>query len=740
MTLADRFLASAGTTTVTIKFSEPVSGFELSDLSATNGTLSNLASSDGGVTWTATLTASDILKAGAGRITLDLAGLHNGAGNAGDGKVYSSQYVVGPGHGNVTTVDGASVLTQEVKDATTGLTNQVTVVSEIGTGRLDDPGTPNRTLADIPLGVSAAPGSLTASLPIGTGLQVEGATVALEQRPALVDLVARIQDKTVSGSASQANMTGSAVEFLATLGNGGAIQTRTIVATVAPGTPSGQPIVIAGAAAQPGAPAVGLVIDGSGLPAGAALVLDNVDFAAVTGDVRLFGGAGRNYVVGDSGAQTIYLGAEDDILLGGGGNDFIGSAGGDDRLDGGDGADLVAGGIGNDTLFGGAGNDLLQGGRSTVGSWDFYVGANGAISARHSGALFTLSGSEQVQAAELDAATPELAFLQANAQQLVGISLLYAALGRAPDVGGLSYWSRTGITLQDVARGVLASAEWNGGLLAQAGDEAFVRGLYQAVLGRSPEDAGLAYWLARLAGSDGRPASGRADVLLSVALSDEHRAHAALADGYQVGQATLTGERGWFGGSGDDLLTGGAGSDLLVGGDGVDTALYAGRRDGYHILLGADGLGRVADAANGDVDTLSGIESAQFLDGTLDLGFLRAAPGQLETVGLLYQAVLDRPGDLAGLNWWLGTGGNAAQLALAFTQTAEFHARFDGMGDAAFVKALYDNSGLDAAAAGGMGAWQGYLANHTRAELIAQWIAQDSVVHAQFGTAGLWLV
>jgi hypothetical protein len=62
------------------------------------------------------------------------------------------------------------------------------------------------------------------------------------------------------------------------------------------------------------------------------------------------------------------------------------------------------------------------------------------------------------------------------------------------------------------------------------------------------------------------------------------------------------------------------------------------------------------------------------------------------------------------------------------------------MGDAAFVKALYDNSGLDAAAAGGMGAWQGYLANHTRAELIAQWIAQDSVVHAQFGTAGLWLV
>ncbi|PVE05746.1 hypothetical protein H663_020285, partial [Limnohabitans planktonicus II-D5] len=42
--------------TVTISFSEKVKAFDLSDLTADNATLSNLATADGGLTWTATLT------------------------------------------------------------------------------------------------------------------------------------------------------------------------------------------------------------------------------------------------------------------------------------------------------------------------------------------------------------------------------------------------------------------------------------------------------------------------------------------------------------------------------------------------------------------------------------------------------------------------------------------------------------------------------------------------------------
>ncbi len=41
---------------MTITFSEAVSGFDNSDLTIANGTLSNVSSSDGGVTWTATFT------------------------------------------------------------------------------------------------------------------------------------------------------------------------------------------------------------------------------------------------------------------------------------------------------------------------------------------------------------------------------------------------------------------------------------------------------------------------------------------------------------------------------------------------------------------------------------------------------------------------------------------------------------------------------------------------------------
>ena len=60
--------------------------------------------------------------------------------------------------------------------------------------------------------------------------------------------------------------------------------------------------------------------------------------------------------------------------------------------------------------------------------------------------------------------------------------------------------------------------------------------------------------------------------------------------------------------------------------------------------------------------------------------------------------------------------------------------------DAAFVRALYANSGLDGAAAGGMQEWEAFLENHTRAELVAQWIAHYSVAVAQFAGSGLWLL
>ena len=504
------------------------------------------------------------------------------------------------------TVDGAELFSEQVTHPGTGLAGSVITVPFTGANRQDDPGTPNSALADIPLGLPGAGGtgnSLIVSLPTGTGLQSEGATVPLSNAQALLDLIGRIENRTENGSASQAEMSAAGSAFLGALDQHATIESRTIQLFADPAAAPGRPIVVSGQAptASSGT-ALALVLDGTSLPGGSTVQLDHVGFATVIGDLRVIGGEGRNYVVGDGGSQVIFLGAEDDILSGGAGNDFIGSAGGNDLLDGGDHDDQVVGGIGHDTVMGGAGNDILNGGRSATGSWEFYVSASGSVSARHTGAVFTLSGMEMVQGAELDAALPELAFLGARAEQLVGVSLLYAALGRAPDLGGLSFWSRDGVALADVAAGVLRSAEWGSTPLGQAGDADFVRGMYQDLLGREVDADGLAFWTAALAGTGGATTS-RADVLMAAAFSSEHRSAMLTADGTIVGSAVLAQERGWFGGSGDDRLVGGSGSDQLVGGDGVDTAVFEGSRAGYRLLVGADGIVRVSQVDSGDIET-----------------------------------------------------------------------------------------------------------------------------------------
>src|SRR5690606_23626192 len=54
--VADTALAIGETTIVTITFSEAVTGLTSADFTASNGSLSNLSSGDGGITWTATFT------------------------------------------------------------------------------------------------------------------------------------------------------------------------------------------------------------------------------------------------------------------------------------------------------------------------------------------------------------------------------------------------------------------------------------------------------------------------------------------------------------------------------------------------------------------------------------------------------------------------------------------------------------------------------------------------------------
>jgi Ca2+-binding RTX toxin-like protein len=93
----------------------------------------------------------------------------------------------------------------------------------------------------------------------------------------------------------------------------------------------------------------------------------------------LWGGAGNDELLGRDGYDTLYGGANDDVIYadyidpwsefgdadsayGEDGNDRVYGGGGNDYLDGGAGNDYVHGGYGNDTVAGGDGNDEVYGG------------------------------------------------------------------------------------------------------------------------------------------------------------------------------------------------------------------------------------------------------------------------------------------------------------------------------------------------------------------------------------------
>lgn len=94
ISVANEHIGIGQTTTVTITFSEVVSGFDLSDLSVANGTLSNLVSSDGGKTWTATLTPTAAITDATNLIVLDTSLVSDAASNSGSGIAISNNYGV----------------------------------------------------------------------------------------------------------------------------------------------------------------------------------------------------------------------------------------------------------------------------------------------------------------------------------------------------------------------------------------------------------------------------------------------------------------------------------------------------------------------------------------------------------------------------------------------------------------------------------------------------------------------
>ena len=184
-------------------------------------------------------------------------------------------------------------------------------------------------------------------------------------------------------------------------------------------------------------------------------------------------------------------------------------------------------------LTGDAGNNLFQGSTDTdvvdgKGGIDiFYVAAPRAL------ATLTVSGKSAVLASP-GGGTDKLTDIERIGYQdgTLAIDLdgnagqtyrLYqAAFARTPDTKGLAHnvaLMDDGLTLKSLSAGFIGSAEFVQRYGETTSDVSFVNALYQNVLGRNADEAGLKGWIDRLAnGSWSRP-----DVLIGFSESAENK-------------------------------------------------------------------------------------------------------------------------------------------------------------------------------------------------------------------------
>lgn len=363
--------------------------------------------------------------------------------------------------------------------------------------------------------------ALTVALPAGLGLRSEGPVDYLPSATARQEVLSRMQ---APGSEAAWQDQGYPLVngFLDGLAEDASLLVRSLSLAGSPEDAS-MPLVITGGAHDvPEA----MFIDAEEL-AVARLELHDVELVMLSGTAQVLGGSGRNVVIGDGAAQTLFLGEGDDILHGGAGNDWIGSAGGNDQLYGGDGDDTVSGGEGDDRLEGGPGDDVINGGAGTdtavfssvLGSFRFHLQDDHVYVADMAGAEGRDS-LEQVEQGLFVDGLVSLAFTQADPAQLASIVRLYHGLfDRPADITGLNYWlsALPRMDLPGIADAFVASDEFGGRAGEALSNRAFVESMYWQVLGRASDEGGARYWSGQL-----DQGLSRGGLVLGMTNSEEH--------------------------------------------------------------------------------------------------------------------------------------------------------------------------------------------------------------------------
>ena len=447
----------------------------------------------------------------------------------------------------------------------------------------------------------------------GLGQRAQGPSHPVSGTAALEELGLSIV--RVAGNDPQ--LTNSGQTFFATLDPSEPLTIQTITATTGAGFNPEVPFIISGST-NAGDGVQAIILDARALPSGTLVQVDNVDFLAVVGALRIIGGAGQNIASGDGASQWIVLGADDDVIHGGGGNDVVASKGGNDRLYGDDGNDTIVGGIGDDHLEGGAGNDVLQGGMSDAGIWRFALHADGALQVDYGASQKLLTDAHEASIAGRwsggEVLDERIALVYQDYGQLETISLLFQGLtGELPTLQAMNSFATQGWS-----RAETLQAAWNwfeGTLPANASTRDKVQALVAQTWGEDKAsaelvDVGVQYIEAGGSWSEG--------LGLLVAHANV-RGQITQDDGLlSLTQASL-GEMGWgadsgndtlLGGAGNDVLIGGGGNDILDGGEGTDMAVFFGALEHFSLQVRAS-TAQGASAGQQEVVLRNGLSGEQ---------------------------------------------------------------------------------------------------------------------------------
>jgi hypothetical protein len=199
--------------------------------------------------------------------------------------------------------------------------------------------------------------------------------------------------------------------------------------------------------------------------------------------------------------------------IGGNADDFISGNYLDNRLEGGGGDDFLLGGAGDDILLGGAGMDFLWAGSGKdqldgSAGLDFaaYQLDSAAYAIQRTGGALTVTTNGTADSDILSNIERIVFDDRVRAYDVDGnggklYRLYQASFDRTPDAAGIGFWLGQlddGASLESIAGGFLASPEFVALYGASPTPEAFIARLYNNVLHRPFEQDGYDFWLAAM--------------------------------------------------------------------------------------------------------------------------------------------------------------------------------------------------------------------------------------------------